>query len=391
MAVGLESILFAAAICAAIALRFILSDRGRRPAIAFGAALALGAGTVFLIQTPPSRWGLAVCDAMGANLVLGLALGGLGLAGAAMACAKAGPATRAAAAGLAGVVALGAYLALDPNCRHGPMAEIDPRLYPIWLGKVEELMTWPQLYTHYPDHVFIAAATSLLSLGSLVFFLRRTQSRTDLAWLLVGGLLLLAIGLAASAARMESYLLWFAVPLLAAALAELSARKLRSALVPTLAVALAVSTAPMNVLAGVLFKAKAAQNAALEQADHCYDADAYRQLSALPPGLALSEIDIGPYILARTPHAILNAPYHRMRWGILSAEDALASSPQVARAKVEALHVTYVAACPAHAALFNHVRQPAGSLLRVLDADVPPPWLTRLSPTGAPLRIYRVN
>jgi hypothetical protein len=291
----------------------------------------------------------------------------------------------------AGALALAAYLALDPNCRHGPMAEIDPRLYPIWLGHVGELMTWPQLYAHNPDHVVIAALTAALGLAALAFALIDPAHRRDFAWRLVGPLLVLAIVMAATAARMESYLLWFATPVLAAALAELSRARMNSALVPTLALTLAVSLAPMDVLAQALFAKKTAAEAAVQQADHCYDASAYARLAALPPGLALSEIDLGPYILARSPHAILNAPYHRMSWGILSAEDALSADPAQAQAKVRALHVAYVVACPAHASLYNHVTAPAGSLLRRLDQNAAPAWLEPLSAPGEALRLYRVR
>jgi hypothetical protein len=190
---------------------------------------------------------------------------------------------------------------------------------------------------------------------------------------------------------MESYLLWLVAPVLAAALAELARLKFNNALVPTLALALLASTAPINVLAQAVFARRDAAAAAVNQADHCYDASAYRRLAALPRGLVLSEIDLGPFILARTPHAILNAPYHRMSWGILGAQDALTADPEAARAKVRALKVSIVAACPAHADLFNHVNAPKGSLLRRLDRDAAPTWLEPLSGPGEPLRLYRVR
>jgi hypothetical protein len=328
---------------------------------------------------------------MGANLVLGLALGGLGLAGAAMAWGSASRPVRGAAVAGAGAAALAAYLALNPHCLHGPMAEIDPRLYPLWLGHVQELMAWPQLFAHYPDHVAVAATSALLALAALGFVLTLPARRIDFAWLLIGALLLLAIVMAASAARMESYLLWLAAPVLAAALTEFSRRRFSSALVPTLALALAVSTAPMDVLAQAVFARQDAAAAAVNRVDHCYDASAYGRLAALPSGLVLSEIDLGPFILARTPHAILSAPYHRMSWGILAAQDALSANPDAAQVKARALHVAYVAACPAHAGLYDHLNAPKGSLLRRLDQGAAPAWLEPLSAPGEPLRLYRVR
>lgn len=390
LAVGLEALLFCAVIAGAIALRFVLTLGARRQAIAFGLSLAATSVPIFLIQTPPSRWGLAVCDAMGVNLVLALALGGLGLAAAAVR-GLATPWVRGAAVAGAGAAALAGYLALNPRCLGGPMAEIDPRLYPLWLGHVQELMSWPELYAHYPDHVVVAASSAVLALAALGFVLTSRERRLDFAWLLTGALLILAVVMAALAARMESYLLWLAAPVLAAALAELARQRFSSALVPTLALALAASTAPMNVLAQGLFARQQAATAATARADHCYDADAYRRLAGLSPGLVLSEIDLGPFVLARTRHAILSAPYHRMSWGVLAAQDTLSAEPDQARAEARALGVSYVAACPAHANLFNHVNAPAGSLLRRLDTGDAPPWLQPLSAPGEPLRLYRVR
>ena len=391
LAVGLESLLFAAVICAAIGLRPALTCEGRRAATAFGLSLAAFSGAVFLIQTPPSRWGLAVCDAMGANLALGLMVGGLGLAGAAFASRAAGRSTRVSAAAAAGIVSLAAYMGLDPHCVRGPMAEIDPRLYPIWLGHVQELMAWPELFRHYPDHVVLAAANAALGLAALAHGLNDPARRTDFSWLLSGVLFVLAALMAALAARMESYLLWLAVPLLAAALTQLSRKRMHSALVPTMALALAVSAAPIDVMAQALFARQLSAAGAVNRADHCYDAEAYGRLAALPPGLVLSEIDLGPHILARTPHSILSAPYHRMSWGILAAQDALSAAPEAALAKARALHVVYVVACPAHADLFNHVSAPVGSLLRRLDWDAAPDGLESLSARGEALHIYRVR
>ena len=385
LAVGLEALLFCALVGFALALRFVMGDERRRT-VAFGLSLAASASLVFLMQTPPQRWGLAVCDAMGANLVLGLVVAGLGLAAAAP-VGRWGPKFRALAVAGVGGVALAAYLCLDPSCWRGPMAEIDPRLYPIWLGHVTELMNWPQLFRSHPDRVAVDAFTGILGLGALAIGLKR---RADFGWVFVGALFLLALALAATAARMESYLLWLAVPLLAAALTEAAATKLNGALVPTLALALVVSAMPVDVLADAAFARQSTAQAKVNLADHCYDSVAYDRLASLPKGLALSEIDLGPYILARSPNAILNAPYHRMSWGILAAQAALTARPLDARARLQALHVDYVVACPAHAGLYTHLTAPPGSLLRALDRGEDPTWLKPLSTQGEPLRLYRV-
>ena len=359
--------------------------------MAFGLSLAASVVVVFMVQTPPWRWGLAVCDAMGLNLVLGLVVGGLGLAGAALVFGAAKTLVRAAAALAAGGMAVVAYLAPDTNCLRGPMAEIDPRLYPIWLGHIEELMPWPQLAGRFLDHLVIDVLTATLGLGAWAWGVSREGRRTDFAWLLAGALLLLATAMDAAAGRMESYLLWFAVPVIAVAVADLSRARLNNALVPTLALVIAVSPASMDVVARVLAPNQNATAAAADKANHCYDTAAYARLASLPAGLVLSETDLGPFVLAHTADLVLNAPYHRMSWGILAADDALLGRADTARAKVQALRAAYIVACPANRRLFNHATAPAKSLLLGLDRDAAPPWLERLSAPGEALRIYRVN
>ena len=70
-AVGLEGLVFAAAIGAALALRTAFDSRHDRAAIAYGLTLGLGTALLFAIQTPPWRWGVEACDALALNLVAG--------------------------------------------------------------------------------------------------------------------------------------------------------------------------------------------------------------------------------------------------------------------------------------------------------------------------------
>jgi hypothetical protein len=100
----------------------------------------------------------------------------------------------------------------------------------------------------------------------------------------------------------------------------------------------------------------------------------------------MSETDLGPYILAFTPHSSLAAPYHRMSWGILAAHQAFDAPPAQAEARVRALGVTYIMDCPPYPMM---VPPPSfGGRLRQGDT---PAWLEALSGPKDVLKIYRVR
>jgi hypothetical protein len=105
----------------------------------------------------------------------------------------------------------------------------------------------------------------------------------------------------------------------------------------------------------------------------------------------LSEIDEGPYILADTPDAAVEAPYHRMGWGIKEARAALAAPPAEAERRVRALKVTYVLNCAAHARQSDRKSLSADSLQKTLDVGQVPAWLEPLSQPQEPLQIFRVR
>src|SRR5689334_8231849 len=49
----------------------------------------------------------------------------------------------------------------------------------------------------------------------------------------------------------------------------------------------------------------------------CFQSANVRRLEALPTGLVTADLDLGPYIVALTPHRVV-PPYHRLSEGILA-------------------------------------------------------------------------
>lgn len=455
LAIGLEALMFEAVLAAGLGLRVLL-DRGQAPrAAAFGLSLAAVTAAAFLIQTPPARWSVPACDALGANLLAGTVLAGLGLAAAAWATRDRDWRWRLGALALAGGVALAVYLALDPRCTRGIFADVDPAIRPFWLDHVNEVKTWPRLWvTGRPDAIAMAVS-ALMGLGAWAALGLVPARRRDPAWWTLGGALLLGILAACTAVRMRSYLEWFAVIPLAVAAAELAARSPRWR--PLAAVGAGVLFAP-TVLIGVILMAggtlgfrlppalpplllllavaalaltalrvrrqgwrAAAGFAALtlplagvvalaangdrlararpkkpkDPPDFCYSAGAYRTLATLPKGVTVSEVDLGPFVLAHTPSSAMSGPYHRMSPGILAARGVLVASVDQAQARAAAispggsLGPVYILECRRHRGHADRDKLRPDSLQARLDANQAPGWLERVSPYGAPLEIYR--
>jgi MFS family permease len=388
LAVGIEAMAFQAIIGASFALRAALNpEEDARPARAYALALVGATLGFFAIQTPPWRWSLSVCDSIGFNLVTAIVIGGLGLA--ALTTLGRGLDLRGCLVALGGLGALAAagYLALDPQCIHGPFAAVDPRMQSFWFAHIRELQSWPQMLVQDPGVAVRSITMALMALAGGVVLLvrdgRRPQAGTVLICFCVG----LAAVAAANALRMQDYAFWFGMPVLGSAIAVVGARALRGLLLPTLAASLAASPICVGVILTTLvdLAPKPAMASTQGVDERCFDTANYAPLAALPKGVVLAEIDLGPFILANVGDPVLAAPYHRMSWGILAAHDAQGAPAAMAEAKVRSLNATYLVECPS-----NPLRVGPASLEADIRAGHIPAWLQPLSKPGAVLQIYRV-
>jgi hypothetical protein len=400
LAVGTEAIFFHAAIAVAFALSLILGRADGAPAArAFGLSLAGTIVVAFLAQTPPSLWSVSVCDTLGANLAVAVALGGLGLAGAAS--APAGPA-RAILTLAAGAAAGGVYVLLHPSCLHGPMGDTPLAIQPYIDGMIE-MQPFSTLWAQDRLSCALVVVPAVAALAAPALLARSGRVRRP-DWLLLTALLYISLGLGLLHMRLLSYANWFAIPVVAAAVAEV-APLWRRLLVPTVIAALLVTPAPATGAIVGLASLAAPPAAAPPPASpapapaapgatagRCSDHAAYDRLRRLPPGLVLADPDLGPFILVETPHAVLAGPYHRLAAGL--AEDfRLFSEPlDKARSDLIARKVAYVVDCPAEANKVDHVVLIGQhGLLGALDRGAPPPWLQPLSRPDERLQVYALR
>jgi hypothetical protein len=122
----------------------------------------------------------------------------------------------------------------------------------------------------------------------------------------------------------------------------------------------------------------------------CFETASYAALASLPPGLVVTEIDYGPFLLALTPHAVMGAPYHRLSVGIVAAHRAFASPPEEARGILARLHATYVATCGPRSPSGLAGAAERASLWGQLQAGAAPDWLQPIPLPTTPFKLYRV-
>jgi hypothetical protein len=393
LAVGLEALAFQALAGAAIALRFLFDPQGQaKGARGYAASLFVAATGLYLVQTPPAIWAASACDALAANLWCGVMAASAGLFLAATFLARAPFWARLAALAAAGAMAGGVYLALDPVCLHGPLAAVDPRIKPIWMDQITEMA--PLLGKFWTKRSnFVVCTLVLFALAALSWlYLGVHRERRTAAWLILGAALAAGFATALGAERMANYANWFAIPLIGAALGDLSERHFRGSLIPAiLVVAITSQSTLIAALDAIPGWKTPPEPKGKADPDLCIRTASFARLATLPKGLVLGEIDLGPRILAQTPHSVVAAPYHRMGWGILSAHHALAAAPGADEKAARALHADYVVTCPARWRQMNHSGLGPQSLQVRLDRNRPPAWLERLSAPDEPLQVYRVR
>lgn len=387
LACGLEAI---ALVVPALALAALLALKDRRfaPGVLATATSATAVLFVALLATiPPSRWLDIRCDALASNLPL-LALFCTGGLWAALRTALASSlVSRYVVAGGAAAAGFALYAWLEPACLAGPMGALNPDLN-AWLGEVMETRSVFWLIAHYP-----AAGLSFLAFvvagaaAQIALFRRQPAAESGYRTAIV----VLAVLLGCWQIRLMSYASWLVIPALAIWCASLRGSASVSRPIATLSAVVLLSQMVLGVIIGTAVAAvrQVTPSHPAQGADtaSCHRSSTLRQLSALPPGLAASDVDLGPFIVATTGHRVVAAPYHRLDKGILANEVILTTAHQEALSRMRALGVDYLVLC----AVPGQVATP-GSLRAALLAGNQVPMLTEVSLSAAGLvRAWRLE
>ena len=258
----------------------------------------------------------------------------------------------------AGLPALALMLAVAPRFFLGPMADMDPRIEPIWLAHVAEARSLLHGDRGSLGRLLVYLGPALLGAIGLVQFIHaRRASASDL---MVALFLALNLAVVGALATKE---LRFAVPAEIVALGPLvllldQAMQWASArFTPALAALVRVSV--------VLAAAVGCTGLGLALVGHggpgvltvvTPTACPIEPLAALlddakglgaSPKTILAFLDVGPELVYRTPHRSIGSPYHRNGSGIYDAWRALATDDVAeSRQIIERRQVDLVLLCP---------------------------------------------
>jgi hypothetical protein len=394
LGVGLEASALLVVVAAVLTMLVVYDPRWNAPVRAF--ALALAGSTVlnYLALTPTAFRFAPMCDELGVNTAAAVLAGSIGLAAVATLGGAWTRAMRLMAMGLTGAVALGIFAAFEPRCLKGPFGLVDQAIMPLWFDNVREVQSIVAMIRGVGADGVAQLAFPCVVIASAILTIWRGV-RTPLAWAPIAALAVATL-IAAGTIRMAMYVVWLGMPFVGVAVHALTERTSRPLLTRTGAAALAsqpvVSLAVIWAAAAIaqpMAKPASAKAAPLWTLDvsNCFRPDIYRPVAALPPGLIFGPLELGPSLLAFTPHSVIGAGYHRADKSILFEEEVMRGPTSVARERMRERGVAYVMTCADFPAYPN-----PQAFYNALLTQSAVPWLEPVPlPPGNVLRIWRVR
>jgi hypothetical protein len=394
LGVGLEAAALLVVVAAVLAVLVVYDARWNSPVRAF--ALGLGGSTMvaWLALTPSAFRFMPMCDELGVNSAAAVLAGSAGLALIATFGSAWTRALRLIGMAVTGAVALALFGAFEPRCLKGPFGLVDPAIFPLWLNNVQEVQSIVATIRALGADGVVQFAFPCVVIASAIVTIWRGV-RTPLAWAPIAALAVAAV-IAAGTVRMSIYVVWLGMPFVGVAVTALTERMRRPLLVRTGAAALASQpVVSLVVIWAVAAIAQPAANTAsapdaplwTRDASRCFRPDMYRPVAALPPGLIFGPLELGPSLLAFTPHGVIGAGYHRADKSILFEEDVMRGPTGVARERLRERNVAYVMTCMDFPAYPN-----PDAFYNALLTDAAGPWLEPVPlPDGDILRVWRVR
>jgi hypothetical protein len=124
----------------------------------------------------------------------------------------------------------------------------------------------------------------------------------------------------------------------------------------------------------------------------CTSSAGLAQLTKLPRALILAPIDIGPAILAATPHSIMAAGYHRNDVAMKNVILAFRAKPDQAHRFIKKRGIGLVAYCPELPEVERYRLEAPEGFMAHLERNRAPSWLEPVPVRGSSdLRVWRVK
>ncbi|MGK2912133.1 MAG: hypothetical protein ACSLE1_20405 [Sphingobium sp.] len=398
MHISSEGLPYAVMFFGIFALNFLRHEKAWERLSTYLGALCLGSAALLLATRGWPDAGRLYCDAISPVYVLPMMAALLALIVSYRLVGSSSRASRFLTLALAGTAAIAAYLAIGGQCRAGPFSALDPLVYKDWYLRIPEgRPVWEQS----PDLWAIIVFPPLIGLAGMVLhILRDRDAENRFKWI---QMLLLACGAYAVSVMVMRAMgvanLW-ALPGIAYFMVTLlpRAQGLKTApgrIVATLGV---FCLTPMFIIcaaAAVLapFKKEEKSTGTVHLDGECATKSQLQGLAALPRSVILAPLDVGPALLAFTPHYVVSTGHHRNNLAMKDVMLTFMAPQDKALAVALQRHATYIAYCPGLGEIGNY-RKLGGpnSLIQDLVANRPPSWLTpvRMRP-GESIQVYRIN
>jgi len=393
-AIGLEMLLYLAAAGAVTVLMWIRSGEEARRLLAYGVALAGGCALAFLIFASNANRA-PVCDALSPVWLSAMAAAGA-IAVLLAWLTPAGWAGRLGVAAVAGAALAAAFAYAWPDCL-GRLEQSSPELERLWLSRVREAMP---VWRHGAQTA--ALIVTLPVAGLIGYGLTLWQHRREPARLVPWAALALLAAIAAA------LLLWQTRAGPAAQLLSIPGATAltwavvgwfvgqRSRLIRMLGVVGAfmivsgVATGFVtNLFPRPVGKARQAVNVANNR---CPSLAALAPVARQPRGMVLTFVDLGPRLIAVTPHDAITGPYHRNARQIIDVMRTWRGDEANARSTVARYRVDYLLICPnlSESTIYRS-EAPRGFYMQLMRNKVPA-WLEPVAlPANSPYRMWRVK
>lgn len=318
LAVGLEALPLVAATLGLACLLACFDVNAREGACRALISLAVGLLVAYVVTTHPAHWLQVACDALGPNLLLLCGSGAVAAYVLKSRFARAPAAIWICSFAAAGIVGVGAYFAANPTCAGGAFAGMDETVRTQWLAKVVESKSLFEFAFIHPSAALSFVAVTVIALTLLTRQMFATRSAND-GFMAASTLLACLYGF--YYIKLMPYGILLAIVPIACWIARLPARAEISALSVRLGVVFVTSQMFLGVIAGLtigLFsdiEASAKEKMSSGVAS-CKVKSDLAALSTLPPGLVISDLDLGPFIAVSTKHRAYAGPYHRIHKSI---------------------------------------------------------------------------
>jgi hypothetical protein len=385
LAIGLEMLPAVAAGCVVAGLAWITNGAACARAVAmFGFMLAASSLGLLLALTPFSTLTAPVCDAFGAPSVTLAAMGGLMLCTAALGGQNLTSPWQRLMLGIAlGGGGIGLAALLFPSCLKPPYADIQGSMAALWLNNVSEALPVTTVARLMPDKLPAYYALPLMGLAAGVWLCARNGRR--MPWIAAVMLLVAHTGVALWQLRGIAGATLAATPIAGALVAGFIRPTASWPALRMAAIAFLISPTFLFIAGTLAIKGQIKSASAIP----CNRASDAIPLASLPAGRVLSFIDLGPSVLAHTPHAVFTGPYHRNLAGNALLFDVMQAAPDKALTLLRAHHINYLVTCPLapEQSIYNQAAPEGLAAQLWLDASIA--GLERIEMPTA-MRVWRV-